>query len=178
MTQSKQAGAALIVALVILLAVTMIGISAVKSGLFHERMAFNAQANELSFQAAETAISGVIEEAKTNGSMLTKILDSSSPTLNCVTNTFGLEEDACASDETIDARSSLQASAASEFDSKKPLIDTDAASFMDFQFSTDGTGSFVSDSMPFSHTNHQEWRKVGPASGLFSDDADLLGLGG
>jgi len=96
MTQSKQAGAALIVALVILLAVTMIGISAVKSGLFHERMAFNAQANELSFQAAETAISGVIEEAKTNGSMLTKILDSSSPTLNCVTNTFGLEEDGAA----------------------------------------------------------------------------------
>ena len=78
MTQSKQAGAALIVALVILLAVTMIGISAVKSGLFHERMAFNAQANELSFQAAETAISGVIEEAKTNGT--TEATEASEPT--------------------------------------------------------------------------------------------------
>lgn len=178
MKQERQTGAALIVALVILLAVTMIGISAVKSGLFHERMAFNAQANELSFQAAETAIAAVIEEAKTNGSMLTIMLDSSSTTLHCVSSTEGLELDVCANDETIDARSSLQANAESRYDSKKPLLDTDAASFMDFQFSTDGTGSFVSDSMPFSHTNHQEWRKVGPASGLFSDDGDLLGLGG
>src|SRR3990167_9296840 len=60
----KEQGAALFIALIILLLVSMMGVSAMKGGLFHERMAFNSQAEEMTFQAAETAIGGVIQEAR------------------------------------------------------------------------------------------------------------------
>ncbi|MCP5019051.1 MAG: hypothetical protein GY938_27795 [Ketobacter sp.] len=178
MRSNGESGAALIVALLILLMVTLIGMTSLKSGLFHERMAFNAQAEELTFQAAETAINGVIAQARFNGSLLTKIMDSgTNAVVHCVTSDEGLEENSCSNDQTIDARDSILAQSSSLFNLKKPLVDSDAGSFLDYQFSSEGHGRFVQASMPFSNTNYQEWRKIGPGSGQFSDDLDLLGLG-
>ena len=177
MTKQQQ-GAALLVALIILLVVTMMGVSALKSGLFHERMAFNSQAEELSFHAAETAINGVIGEARTNGELLTLLMDTHPEKLDhCVTKTDGLKEGACTNDDTIDERDSLQSQANSKYDSKRPLLASDADYFKDYLFVSEGEGSFLQASMPFDRTNYQEWRKVGPSSGQFSDENGLLDYG-
>ena len=159
--------------------VTLIGMSALKSGLFHERMAFNAQAEELTFQAAETAINSVLGEARTRGALLTDIYNGGgTPTDHCITNSGGLEDGQCEADQTLDARSSIQAAASSVFEVKRPLFDTDASSFMDYQFATEGAGGFVQGAaMPFANRNYQAWRKVGPSSGQFSDDSGLLDYG-
>jgi len=165
----------LLIALVILLMVTLMGVSAIKSGLFHERMAFNSQAEELSFQAAETAIGGVITEAISNGALLTSMMQhKGTDVVHCFTRSHGLQEAACGADDTLDERESLQAQASSHYDLKRPLLGTDAAAFMDYQFATEGYGHYVDASLPFANRNYQEWRKLGPGAGQFSDEAGLL----
>ena len=56
----KQSGAALIVALVLLLVITMLGISAVSTSSLEILMAGNSQYSQQAFQAAESAIESEI----------------------------------------------------------------------------------------------------------------------
>lgn len=170
----NQQGAALLIALVILLVVTLIGVSAIKSGIFHERMAFNAQAEELSFQAAETGINGVLGQAATNGSFLNDILRTGAADQHCVTYTAGIQAGECNENKTLDSRSSVMADAETDFIGHKPIVGTDPAAFKYFEFSTIGEGSFIQDDLPFFNRNFQGWRKIGPGSGHFSDNNNLL----
>ena len=167
MKQQKQRGAALFVALIILLLVSMLGVSAMKGGLFHERMAFNSQAEEMTFQAAETAIGGVINEARKSSALLGELASGHASKTHCVTLGSGIGEGGCGSDKTLDTRASLQAEAESQFDRRRPLMNSDAGALADYQFHTIGKGSFVSDGMPFENRNRQEWRKIGLGGGNF-----------
>jgi type IV pilus assembly protein PilX len=54
--RDRQAGAVLIVGLVILLVLTLIGVTAMRSSLLEERMTGNIQDNQVAFQAAEAAL--------------------------------------------------------------------------------------------------------------------------
>ncbi|RLP52677.1 MAG: hypothetical protein D6160_19605 [Ketobacter sp.] len=173
-TFSGSQGAALFVALIILLVVSLIGVSAIKSGIFHERMAFNAQSEEMSFQAAETGINAVIAEAEVNGGMLNTVLKTGTPLEHCVSRASGLTEGACDDASTIDIRASVNADALTEFEGKSPILGTDAAAFMYFEFSTIGDGSYADTNLPFRNRNYQGWRKIGPGNGRFSDDNNLL----
>lgn len=176
MYRNTQSGAALFVALIILLVVSMMGVSAMKGGIFHERMAFNSQAEEMSFQAAETAIGGVIREARNSTVLLGQLAAGHEIKTHCVTMAAGTAEGACEADDTLDIRQSLQAEAQSRFDRQRPLMNSDAGLLADFQFHTIGKGSFVVSDMPFENRNRQEWRRVGPGGGHFAVDPDLLGL--
>ena len=55
-SKSKQTGVALVMALVMLLLVTMLGVSAVKSSVFDTQIAGNSIYTSLAYQAAESAI--------------------------------------------------------------------------------------------------------------------------
>lgn len=174
----KQSGAALFVALIILLLVTLIGVSAVRGGLFHEIMAFNAQSDELAFQAAESAINGVVNEAQNDLAVISNIYNqpTGDTVENCITRTT-LKDGACTDTDTLDARASILSDAMSKFEFKAPALGTDPDALLDYQFSTTGKGHFKQNDMPFEHQNIQAWRKLGPGSGNFSDSAGLLGLG-
>ena len=52
----QQAGAVLVLSLILLIVLTLIGITAMKTSNFEERMAFNLQDSNLAFQAAESAL--------------------------------------------------------------------------------------------------------------------------
>lgn len=52
----KQSGAILVLSLVLIIVLTLIGITAMKTSTFEERMAFNLQDSNLAFQAAESAL--------------------------------------------------------------------------------------------------------------------------
>lgn len=54
--QSNQRGAALLVALVMLLVVTIVALSSMQSSLLQERMSANIRDHQLAFQAAEAAL--------------------------------------------------------------------------------------------------------------------------
>lgn len=171
----RQRGAALLISLIILLMITLMGVSALKSGIFQEMMAFNAQAEEMSFHAAETGINAIVREARTNNALLNDLIDAgNTATEHCVTLGGGLQEANCGAGETIDERAAIVSEVSSHFDSKKILLGSDADYFKDYQFVSEGNGRFVQASMPFSTTNYQEWRKVGPASGQFSDESGMM----
>ncbi len=174
----RQSGAALFVALIILLLVTLIGVSALRGGMFNEIMAFNAQSDELAFQASESAINGVINESQRNLKLVDNIIKQSAGTTlkHCITHAT-VKDGMCSDTDTLDSRSSIKSDAASQYEFKSAAVGHDPAAVMQFQFSTVGTGHFKQAGMPFKHYNYQAWRKLGPSSGNFSTEFDKLDLG-
>ena len=68
--QSRQRGVALIMSLVMLLILTILGVSAVQTTSLQERMSRNARDNDLAFQGAESAVREAENFLKTNTSLL------------------------------------------------------------------------------------------------------------
>jgi len=59
----NQSGAALVVSLIILLLLTVLAISASNTSSLQERMAFNAQENNIAFQTAESGLASAVTTA-------------------------------------------------------------------------------------------------------------------
>lgn len=59
-TLHRQHGAALITSLIVLLLLTVMGVSGIRNATLEESMAFNAQAKSITFQASETALGAVV----------------------------------------------------------------------------------------------------------------------
>lgn len=66
-TKRKQTGAALLVSLIILLILSIIGISAMRGGLLQLLIAANAQQAEMAFSAADAGVSAVVYNANQQG---------------------------------------------------------------------------------------------------------------
>jgi len=66
----KQSGAALFVSLVILLVLTVIGLSAARRSTLQEKMASNLHVKNLAFNAAESAIGGFVVDSHLDGRLL------------------------------------------------------------------------------------------------------------
>lgn len=66
LTGNKQQGSALIISLIMLMAMTMIGIAAMTTSTLEEKMAGNSRDRHLSFQAAETALINAEEYISNN----------------------------------------------------------------------------------------------------------------
>lgn len=60
LSRQHQTGAVLIISLIILLAMTLLGVASMNTSMMQERMASNAQNTNITFQAAESAVSSVI----------------------------------------------------------------------------------------------------------------------
>ena len=176
-----QHGAALFVALVILLVVTMMGLSAMRGSIFHEKMAFNTQSEDKTFQAAETAINGVIQKARQSDAMLSDMVNAGSTNIGCVKPGQQLADQACdptSQSDTFDTEQSLQAQATSQFDLMRNSDNSDTSALADYQFHTIGKGNYLSSlDLPFESRNRQEWRKLGPGGGPFGvPDPSKIGI--
>ena len=69
LTSDKQKGAALIVSLLMLMALTIIGLSAANRSNLQERMASNFHIQNLAFNASESAIGGFVVETYTGNKL-------------------------------------------------------------------------------------------------------------
>lgn len=115
----SQRGAALIVALLILIIISIIGITAMRTSLFNTKIATMTQAATMSFQGAETAISAVFDEATNQsfsnpghvvGYAIAQLGVGNKVVVNrCVTHANQYKQGACASGEFVDARGLVQA---------------------------------------------------------------------
>lgn len=63
MNKRNEKGSALIISLLIVIAMTLLGVSGLNMSRFHERMSSNSQYHAISFQAADSAIEGTIADA-------------------------------------------------------------------------------------------------------------------
>ena len=159
----KQQGAALFIALIILLIVSFMGVSAMRGSILSERMAFNTQAREMTFQAAETAINGVIAEARGNGALLSDLLGTLATRTHCVGITQQLIDGACDGDDSFDTRAVLRAQAESKYEGQRVAFGSDTSTVVDYEFVTFGRGDFVDAvDLEMVNRNRQEWRKLGP----------------
>lgn len=171
----EEQGAALFVALIILLIVSFMGVSAMRGSLLGERMAFNTQAREMTFQAAETAINGVIAEARGNGVLLSDLLGSLATRTHCIGSTQQLNAGACGADDSFDGRNALRAQAESAYDRQRVAFNNDTSTVVDYQFVTYGQGDFVdSVDLDMVNRNRQEWRKLGPPGPFEVRDTSVI----
>lgn len=185
MNQSNQSGAALLVALVMLLAITLLGVSSLRSGMFHERMSLNSQADTLTFMGAESAINAILStsvqvgENGVDGSFMADAALGATQ-LNCVTQNDVLAQ-SCGSSHFFDVRSAgaLQAQTETDYDDYRRAYNTDGAFWGYHQFATQGVAYFHEDlDLPFASKNEQKWKKLGPEPAFAVANADVLKAAG
>ncbi|KZY30693.1 hypothetical protein A3752_06030 [Oleiphilus sp. HI0081] len=67
----RQQGAALVISLIILIVMTLVGVSSMSTSLVQEKMAANAQNTNITFQAAESSVGGLLLDLTNNQDALT-----------------------------------------------------------------------------------------------------------
>lgn len=120
LSRQSQRGAALIVALLILVIISIIGVAAMRTSIFNSKIATSAQAGTMSFQAAESALAGVLNEAETVststpghviGSAITSLgLGSNVVQNRCVTAADTQKSGTCAAADYMDSRDLVKSS--------------------------------------------------------------------
>lgn len=113
LNQHQQRGAALLVALIILLLVSMMGISSLRSSLFSGRVATSVQADAMTFEAAETALGVTFRSLydMTNEELYTGLTDGVIE--YCIQSNNPRASGACSSSNFMDERQLLRAESTS-----------------------------------------------------------------
>lgn len=84
---SRQQGAVLLVSLIILLIMTLLGVSAMNSTRLEMKMATNDQSRQQAFQAAEAALVAAETDLQTNGVTKSQLQDCAAGTSSCYEST-------------------------------------------------------------------------------------------
>lgn len=110
----QQQGVALVIALMILVIISVIGIAAMRTSLFSVKVATSAQASAMAFQSAETALSAIYDEATSPsatsaGNVIADAVEKmliGAPAVveRCVTVADPYKKGACASTDRADSR--------------------------------------------------------------------------
>ncbi len=107
--RSTQKGVALIVALMMLLILAIMGVSAMRMSMINARISTSAQISEMAFHAAESSLAATYSEVLDSGSvMLPTLLDGEIVRL-CQLDTSLNSAGACAANARFDSRGLLQA---------------------------------------------------------------------
>lgn len=160
--RSSQSGAVLLVSLLILLMVSVLGISAMRSSIFANKIATGIQADAMTFEAAETAIAVVYGNLADNSQQA--IFSPGYSATTCVTANSS-SNSSCAANTFFDKRSLLQAEAYSYFDGYKALsgsqisISGGSNLFVDYKINILGQSTMPSYNIENHH--HQETLKRG-----------------
>lgn len=105
-----QRGSALIVALVILLMVSVLGISAMRSSIFSTKVATGVQADTMTFDAAESAIALSLKRLRgLDDSELSAAVLNGEALQTCLLSDGTLKDGACGNSDRMDSRALLQA---------------------------------------------------------------------
>ncbi|PIE42569.1 MAG: hypothetical protein CSA49_00290 [Gammaproteobacteria bacterium] len=180
-----QSGAALLVVLVVLLMMTLLGITSLKSGLFHERMAHHSQADALTFLGAESAINSILsmvtafksDVAFEKSAFFELMAIAGSEQCYCIAKNK-VSEGLCSANETFDRRTNgmLVAQASTSYLKSSGSINNDTDVFAYHEFSTLGAAYLLADvNLPFAYQNNQHWKISGTSQG-FSMTARDLGM--
>lgn len=111
---TRQQGAALIVALIVMALVSVLGLSALRSSMFSGKVATSVQADAMTYEAAETAINVTYNELdEMSDSDITINLGDGDVYLGCVRNGSGNFGSTCGNNDRLDVRELLQARSSS-----------------------------------------------------------------
>lgn len=171
--KSRQKGVALVIALLILVIISILGVSAMRTSIFNAKIAVGAQVGTMTFQAAESAIAAVYEEAMSDitepGHVLGNALTQKSAGLiqiqdRCVTRTDVRKASQCAADDFLDSRDLLRAESST-------IVRNDVSGLAGFEIGSWGQYEFITvgrGEMPSYNTdnvNVQEFSRIAPMTG-------------
>lgn len=173
-TQKKQQqGVALVIALLILALISILGVSAMRVSVFNAKIAVGAQVGTMTFQAAESAIAAVYEEALSDistpghvlGNALTqKSLGKVEIQDRCVTRNSKTKNGLCAANDFLDSRNLLKAESSTIVrNNPSMLVGFEVGSWGQYEFVTVARGdmpSFNTDNI-----NVQEFSRIAPMGG-------------
>lgn len=112
----KQRGVALVVALMILVIISVMGIAAMRTSLFNSRITASTQGAVMSFQAAESALAALFTEISDDPEIVKTLISNAylmgtiSAEERCVTRGNLYKAGACSSTDFFDERDLLKAS--------------------------------------------------------------------
>lgn len=165
---AAQRGAVLLVSLMILLMVSVLGISAMRSSIFANKVATGVQADAMTFEAAETAIAAAYGTLSSNSSLQT-VFSPGYTAIGCVTPN-GISNSGCGTGASIDTRGLVQAEAFSYFDGYKPLSGTQISTtggsnlFVDYKINILGQSTMASYNIENHHQQEALKRGIKPGS--------------
>ena len=107
---SSQHGSALIVALIILLMVSVLGISAMRTSIFSSKVATGIQADTMTFEAAESAIAVSLKQLRDfSEADLSRAVLNGQSLQTCLLSDGTLKEGVCGGTDHMDSRELVQA---------------------------------------------------------------------
>ncbi|MZR61360.1 PilX N-terminal domain-containing pilus assembly protein [Alcanivorax sp. DP30] len=167
----RQQGAALMVALMILVVVSLLGLSAMKSSVFSAKVATGTQADAMTFEAAETALIEAYEElSDLSGEDLYAQLSGSNSLQRCVSKSNTSKEGVCGNNDYLDSRGLLRAASTSRLDGYEPIegsqISTTGggAVFVDYKIAMLGESEMKSFNLDNHHLQEALKRGIKPGS--------------
>ena len=135
MKVQAQRGVALVIALLVLLMVSVLGLSAMRASVFSAKVATGVQSDVMTFEAAENAIVSTYDALTAlDNEQLYAAVDGK-PAEYCMKSS-GIAEGACGSTDAMDVRGLLQAGSFSYLDGFSPIAGSQVSS-------TGGAGIFV-----------------------------------
>jgi type IV pilus assembly protein PilX len=108
--QTNQQGAVLVVALIILLMVSVLGLSAMRASISSTKVATGIQADTMSFDAAESAVAMSLKKLRTyTDQQLSAAVLNGQKLETCLLSDGTLRDSACGAEDHMDSRDLLQA---------------------------------------------------------------------
>ena len=181
-------GAVLLVVLVLLLSVSLAGVSSLRNGIYQQRMVSNSQVDVFALQATESAISAVLEEgqlivSQQEGDSYFGRAMSRGKQVNCFDGSkYSKEQEDCqtlavfgsanASNQGVSKKTpvgKLYSYAVTERQGVVPAPGYDVDQFVFYVFDTTGVGYIGSGNSVdsrYEHANTQRWKRFGVVSGF------------
>ncbi|SDT92469.1 pilus assembly PilX family protein [Halopseudomonas salegens] len=107
---NNQQGAVLVVALIILLMVSVLGLSAMRASIFSSKVSTGIQADTMTFDAAESAVAMSLNKLRGfNDSQLAAAVLNGQSMETCLLSDGTLKETACGDTDKMDSRELLRA---------------------------------------------------------------------
>ncbi len=117
---SGQRGAALLIALFVLVIVSVMGITAMKTSMFSAKIATGTQIDAMAFEGAESAITATFIELGGDDEVMQKLLLGET-IARCITMTSQTVGGACGQDQTLDSRGLVVAESHSKVNGFAPI---------------------------------------------------------
>lgn len=117
----RQAGVALLIALMILVIVSLLGVTAMKTSIFSAKIATGSQVDAMAFEGAESAINVSYEELYGMDSAGLQVLFGGGVLKRCLSHSQGALSRACASADHMDSRKLVRAGARIRQEGMEPV---------------------------------------------------------
>ena len=170
-TRHRQEGAALVIALLILVVVSLLGVSAMKTSVFSAKVATGTQADAMTFEAAETSLSVAYQELNgMSGEALYANLAGQKMLTMCVTEKDTSKEGPCKKGDVLDSRGLIAAESSSRLNGYEPVpgaeLGTTAGSviYVDYKVAMLGESTMASFNLDNHHFQAALKRGLKPGS--------------